>query len=212
MRYKKIMKAFLLTYNPKIWQWGKIDKEIELVKQNGFVLTDWDCVSKKPQAGDIVFIIALGTSPRKGIFCSGCVKELCVGKPSTINTNKITNVLKVNVITLLNPARDKILDMDILGKEIPNAQWHPRGSGIEIKKNCVGRLLELWDSFLQEKQVVNHEYSNKEYFEGNLHQELTSRYERNIEARIMCIKHYGCICQVCKIDMEKIWACGEKFY
>jgi hypothetical protein len=64
MGYHKEMKAFLLTYNPRVWQWSNISYEIELLKKDGFVDTDWDCASGKPKKRDLFFINALGTSSK----------------------------------------------------------------------------------------------------------------------------------------------------
>jgi 5-methylcytosine-specific restriction protein A len=203
MSHHKKMEAFLLTYNPKIWQWGNISYEIELLKKNGFVDTNWDCSSKKPKEGDLFFINALGTSKQKGIFCSGYVKELYENVPSNINENRITNNLKGDIIVLLNPNKEKILDISILQKKLPNVRWYTQNSGIKIKKEYIDELLKLWDTFLQENNIINYEHIEKEYLEGNLQQKLISKYERSIEARNICINHYGYICQVCKLNMEE---------
>ncbi len=39
------------------------------------------------------------------------------------------------------------------------------------------------------------------FFEGSLKKITVNAYERNREAREKCIKFYGCICQVCGIDL-----------
>lgn len=41
-----------------------------------------------------------------------------------------------------------------------------------------------------------------EYVEGLAQQVLVNRYERSIEARRVCIGHYKCVCQVCRIDFS----------
>jgi 5-methylcytosine-specific restriction protein A len=205
MRHDKDMSTFLLTYNPKIWEWNTIEHDIEVVKKNGFVKTTWDCFSKQPKEGDLFFIMALGTSKQKGVFCYGCVEELTENEASTIHKNKITNILNGNIVVLLNPDKEKILDINILKNKFSNTKWDSRNSGIKIGENDVDGLLELWNSFLQENQVINYVHTNKEYLDGNLRQKLTSEYERNMQARIACIEHYGYICQVCKISMEKIY-------
>jgi 5-methylcytosine-specific restriction protein A len=50
----------------------------------------------------------------------------------------------------------------------------------------------------------NDQYSN-EYYEGNAQQVLVNRYERNPQARKECIEKFGCKCQICGIDFEKVY-------
>ena len=44
-----------------------------------------------------------------------------------------------------------------------------------------------------------------DYFEGLVQRVLVNRYERSIEARNVCIAHYKCVCQVCRVDF------GERY-
>ena len=55
---------------------------------------------------------------------------------------------------------------------------------------------------LDEEQ--NNQYSN-EYYEGNAQQVLVNRYERNPQARKECIEKFGCKCQICEMDFEKVY-------
>ena len=50
----------------------------------------------------------------------------------------------------------------------------------------------------------NNQYSN-EYYEGNAQQVLVNRYERNPQARKECIEKFGCKCQICEMDFEKVY-------
>lgn len=43
------------------------------------------------------------------------------------------------------------------------------------------------------------------YKEGKLVQVLVDRYERNQEARIECLKHFGVKCRACGFDFEKVY-------
>jgi 5-methylcytosine-specific restriction protein A len=206
------MKAYLLTYNPKIWQWNNIGYDIGLLKNDGFVDVNWDCSSKKPKENDLFFIIALGESIQKGLFCSGYVKELYENVPSNVNKKRITNNLNGNITILINPDKEKILDVNILKEKFPKVRWYTQNSGIEIKEEYINELNNLWNLFLNDNNYLNYEYTEKEYLEGNLQQKLISKYERNIEARVICIKHYGYICQICGINMqEKYGDVGKNF-
>jgi len=49
-----------------------------------------------------------------------------------------------------------------------------------------------------------------QFSEGTPTQVLTNRYERNVEARRACIKHYGAKCFICKFDFEKVYGSVAK--
>lgn len=123
--------------------------------------------------------------------------------PSNIKADRITNSLKGHILVLLDPNKEEILDIVNLQQILPNIRWHTRKSGIEIKEEYIDKLLELWNSFLQKNSIINYWHTKKEYLEGSLQQKIISKYERNMEARIACINHYGYICQVCKLNMEE---------
>ena len=55
---------------------------------------------------------------------------------------------------------------------------------------------------LDEEQ--NDQYSN-EYYEGNAQLVLVNRYERNPQARKECIEKFGCKCQICEMNFEKVY-------
>jgi 5-methylcytosine-specific restriction protein A len=42
-------------------------------------------------------------------------------------------------------------------------------------------------------------------FEGAIRRVSVKAYERNPEARRICVEHYGAICQICGFDFEKTY-------
>jgi len=46
---------------------------------------------------------------------------------------------------------------------------------------------------------------SKDLFEGTVYQIVVNAYERNPEARLKCISHYGSICFVCGFDFGKVY-------
>lgn len=60
-------------------------------------------------------------------------------------------------------------------------------------------------------QLFNKEALSFDFFiEGNMIEVVSNKYERNIEAKRKCILHYGCKCQICGFDFEKVY--GKEFY
>ncbi len=48
----------------------------------------------------------------------------------------------------------------------------------------------------------------KDYYEGATKKIFVNAYERNVQARLKCIEHYGCQCYICKFDFQKTY--GER--
>jgi 5-methylcytosine-specific restriction protein A len=211
------MKAYLLTYNPLKWTWDNIDSEVIAVQKNEYIPTKWDCFSRQPKEGDIFFIVALGKSSRKGIFCSGIINELELGMPSLINGKTKTNRISGDINFLLNPEKSNIIDLNFLKKEFPDQRWDSQKSGISIKDKYVDMLLQNWNKIINKSNIYLNKNSKniilkKEYWEGNPQQNLSTTSERNIRARNDCIKINGYICKVCGQKMENIYGeIGKNF-
>jgi 5-methylcytosine-specific restriction protein A len=198
------MKAYLLTYNPAIWTWENIDDEIRMLQEKGSVETEWDCFTKSPEEGDIFFIVAVGLqSQKKGVFCSGIVKELQKNVSSLINHKKNTNRIIGSIDFLLNPNTDDILEMGYLQKHFPGQLWNPRSCGIAIKDKCVDELLDSWEGLIEKSKKYKNVSSTGVFYEGNPQHRLSTVYERSGSARSACIKKYGYKCAVCGMVMEE---------
>lgn len=67
------MATYLLTWNPKRWQWNNLQESITLLERQGYYEDTWSCGrNTKIVKGDRLFLIRLGTEP-KGICGSGWV-------------------------------------------------------------------------------------------------------------------------------------------
>jgi hypothetical protein len=78
------------------------------------------------------------------------------------------------------------------------------------------RLIDFWntpqstqpDSVSEQGQMLlmaEEMSENEVYIEGATRQVLINAYERNQQARSICIEHYGCICTVCEINFAEIY-------
>jgi 5-methylcytosine-specific restriction protein A len=203
------MKAYLLTWNPKYWAWENIGKEKQKLQNSEIVETEWDCYSSKPEEGDIFFIVAVGESRRKGIFCTGYITEFVKNVPSLIierkTTKRNTNRIIGNINYLLNPETEIILDINDLNKNYPEQKWSPQNCGIVINDKYVNDLIDFWENFISKDKTVIGKIQKKEFWEGNSQQKMYSYYERNISARNECIKNNGFICKVCGMNFEDIY-------
>ncbi|WP_242847981.1 YjbQ family protein [Inediibacterium massiliense] len=67
--------VFLLTYNPKIWNWRTIKEAIDSIEKTGACVTRWSCgTRKKFNEGARCYLIRLG-GESKGIFAFGWVNN-----------------------------------------------------------------------------------------------------------------------------------------
>jgi len=205
------MKAYLFAWNPKRWQWDNIVQMSTDVKIRNTVLDRWSSgVSKRPQKGDRFFLIRLGTEP-KGIFASGKIMrdtfEDLHWDEEKSSLGETTNYVEIKYDILLNPDTDSILPRELLNAPLlSEMHWDTQMSGVQIPDNIANELERLWASFAHSSNFTfpeEIEEAQDELFEGLVRRVSVNAYERNPEARRICIEHYGAICQICNFDFEK---------
>ncbi|WP_454801479.1 hypothetical protein [Mucilaginibacter phyllosphaerae] len=140
------MKAFLFGWNPIKFKWENIDKDIETLKTTGNLEDNWSVASHKTiQPGDRAYIIRLGAEPR-GIFASGFISS----QPYTaLRNGRSHHRIKIKLDALLNPDKERILNMDILKTgSLAEQTWAPQASGISIRPQLVDEIEGVWLNFL----------------------------------------------------------------
>ena len=66
--------AWLLTWNPKRWNWEDYDDAVKITRIGMGYCTGWNCANSHAEIGDRVFMAKLGgSSTPKGIFATGYV-------------------------------------------------------------------------------------------------------------------------------------------
>lgn len=145
-------KAYLLTWNPKRWEWNNY-KESCLSTEKGIIIEEsWTCMSNKPQINDDVYLMKSGKE-NKGIIAHGKVIKSSYEAP---HYNK-DEAAKGKTLSRIDVAFDLILDFDeqdilnqrILNDKFPDQSWSPRGSGISIKQKYIKDLEELWNEQIE---------------------------------------------------------------
>jgi len=140
------MKAFLFGWNPIKFKWENIDKDIETLKTTGNLEDNWSVASHKTiQPGDRAYIIRLGAEPR-GIFASGFISS----QPYTaLRNGRSHHRIKIKLDALLNPDKERVLNMDILKTgSLAEQTWAPQASGISIRPQLVDEIEGVWLNFL----------------------------------------------------------------
>ena len=205
--------TYLFTWNPDKWDWCDLKENIRSLNSVGYFEKSWSCGNTKSiRKGDRVFLVRLGRDP-KGIMGSGYAKSSYYVAPHWDETEtKSANYVDISFDILIDPESSKILDEDSL-KSIDQKgiqKWFPQKSGTSIKPELLSLLEEDWfnlikenkqisSSFVSEQESVNAEKSFKE---GRSRDVTQARYERNPQARKVCLANYGFSCRVCNFNFE----------
>ena len=208
------MNTFLFAWNPNRWDWVDLQESIVHLETVGYVERRWSCGnSKSIKKGDRIFLIRLGKEPR-GIMGSGYAKSsyyVATHWDGTIG--KIAHYIDIEFDILIDPNKNKLLDKDALKNIDTNnvQQWFPQQSGISIKKEVLDSLESNWFNFIRENNYIGNSFvSNdvvtdiKETFKEGKSKEITqTRYERNPQARKLCLTHHGYSCNVCDFNFQE---------
>jgi hypothetical protein len=144
------MKAYLFGWNPLKWPWEDLDNDIRKLSQSGNLKDNWSVISHKSiQPGDRAYIVRVGVEP-KGIFASGFISS----QPyQAFRKGRAYYRIEITLDVLLNPAKERILAMEILKTgNLAEQNWTPQASGISIKPQLVEELEGVWLNFLGTKE------------------------------------------------------------
>lgn len=140
------MKAYLFGWNPLKFAWEGLDDDIQKLADEGNLTDNWSVVSHKTiRPGDRAYIVRVGVEP-KGIFASGFIAS---DPYPAVRKGRSYYRVQIALDVLLNPARERILTLDILktgDRALQN--WTPQASGISIRPQLAEGLEGVWLSFL----------------------------------------------------------------
>ena len=138
-------KSWLLTWNSDKWDWKTFFDDINAVCKGENIESKYSCLSKKPKIGDRAYILKLGTKTPKGIIASGYIsKESYEDTAEHTKDNQIVNCVKIKYDKIIDYYNNKILEQSLLKEKFPKQEWSPRASGIEIKKEYIKELENIW--------------------------------------------------------------------
>ncbi len=212
------MNTYLLTWNPKRWDWN-LDDDVSSLKLHGYFDGRWSSGStKRIEIGDRIYLMRLGVEPR-GVMASGyALSSVFQHEHWDSNRDDLANYVDVRFDTILVPDVDGVLPLFVLQNgPTSKTHWTPQASGTSIDPVSAMHLDMIWHSFLEKKgQSPVHlpeEISTPAlFFEGASRQISINSYERNPRARKACIDHYGCACFVCGFDFgERYGDIGKGF-
>jgi 5-methylcytosine-specific restriction protein A len=206
------MNTYLLSWNPKRWNWEELHDLSYQVKAGKSITRRWSCGNnKQPRINDRAFLIRLGQEP-KGIFASGIILE---GSYEDIHWDdekaaigKTSLFVQLQFDMLLDPNEDDILSRDVLQQPpLSEMHWDAQMSGVRIPINIAHELEKQWLNITSDNNYsLPNEIDPKEkIFEGAVQQILVNSYERSPLARLKCINYYGKTCFICGFDFAKTY-------
>jgi 5-methylcytosine-specific restriction protein A len=206
------MTTYLLTWNPRRWDWWELEDEIAQLQEIGWLEGRWSTgVNKSIQPGDRFFLIRLGAEPR-GIVGSGTIRSSSFEEThwdeERAKAGQTARYADVIFDGLLNAELDPILMIDFL-KDHPvlgQMHWSQQASGVRIPDEVAQELSVHWERLLEGEydHVASGIPEEEALFleEGSVRQVTQTLFERNRLARQLCINHYGTQCVICGFDFE----------
>ncbi|MFX1670845.1 HNH endonuclease [Paraburkholderia sp. A2WS-5] len=205
------MNTYLLTWNPKRWNWD-LASDLAILKAHGFFEDRWSCGhTRRIKPGDRLFLLRQGVEPR-GIVASGQAKSSPHADAhwDVAREDKALYVY-VRFDTLLDPTKNEILPLDQLQNgPLAAVNWRTQSSGISIEPTAALQLEGLWSAHLQAHgqapaMTPDEILTPALYFEGASRTVNVNAYERDPRARKACIDHYGTKCSVCGFDFAVVY-------
>jgi 5-methylcytosine-specific restriction protein A len=207
------MATYLLTWNPRSWDWKTLPKDSDDVKKGkGNVHGRWSCGNtKKISKGDRFFLLKQGIGDKTGLIGSGYFRtspyvDVHWDDERAANNDEALYA-KISFDTLLNPEKDRILLRKFLKSDrlFSKLNWDTQRSGIEIKEPIASELEKLWIQFSSGNEFILADEILGDYFEGAKRRITVNAYERDLDAREHCLEHYGNRCHVCGFDFDDFY-------
>ena len=131
-------RAFLLTWNPKLYDWATLDEDIETIEAGDRLETSWSVRRKDLPAGSRVYLLKQGDESR-GLIASG----LAITDASPDERNPSRSWVRVEFDRLLRRpvSVEQLLE---LSKTLSQVHWSPQQSGTEVPEALVSDLEWAW--------------------------------------------------------------------
>ncbi len=151
------MQTFLLTWNPKKWQWTTLDADYGRFLNQGFLNYEWKCGQRRHfSVGDRVFLLKQGPELPRGIVASGTIRSnKPFPGPDPTNKGHRALFVKIRFDIILHPYSEPILPRTRLDSgALATVRWGTQVGGIEIKPHAATELEKVWRVFLAKRGIT----------------------------------------------------------
>jgi len=134
-----------LTWNPRVYAWRDLRRDIALLRRRGALETDWSVArSRQARKGDRVFLLRQGVEPR-GIVGSGWLTTDWYEGPGWRRAGVPCNYVDLRFDALLDAEREPILPREALGHgKLAAMYWDTQVSGTRIPPQVARELERIW--------------------------------------------------------------------
>jgi 5-methylcytosine-specific restriction protein A len=206
------MATYLLTWNPKKWDWETLDDDLDTFRTEGLWVTSWSCGRRKAIfSEDRVFLIKQGPQRPRGIFASGYVTHGPTTACHFTDRQKQATYVDIEFDVLLDPRADVLPREQLDRAPFASVNWGTQSGGITIVQDVAILLEDIWDKHVRGLGLnpIARQYSSDAevqlYIEGTRRKVVASRLERSASARAACINAKGVRCLCCRLDF------GERY-
>ena len=207
------MNSYLLTWNENKWKFEydnlTADSFIKNIKQGNYKYAWSTGVNKSIRKGDRVYLMRVGSYP-KGIFATGYIEKGPYGGPpwdpekaSNGKKSLFIDIIWDNVSDSMNRLlipEEVLITPPFVNDNWKKANWYPQSSGVYIPPEIANEIESLVATNLQLPEEIE---ENQVLNEGAIKRITVNSYERNPNARKICLQNYGFKCAVCEIEFEK---------
>ena len=141
------MSTHLFAFNPKLWNWPTLARDIASLRRRGHFDIEWSCGRfRSIEPGSRAFMVRLGVPP-KGLVGSGVVMTAPAEREHWVDAKRAQGVLSRSVVLRLDELFDSpLITFDEL--EAPpwrRFRWGVRASGTRLPSALADALEPWWD-------------------------------------------------------------------
>ena len=165
------MATYLMTWNPKVYEWSNLADEAAAVADGRKVRERWSTGnSMKIRRGDRLFLLRQGEEPR-GIIGSGWATTRCRrGRhfdEKRAASGDLSNYVFLRFDALFMPGQDETLSRARLRRLPGGFYWDIASSGVEIPPAVAARVERLWAK-VRRQNAISRQDEELSAFEGEL--------------------------------------------
>jgi hypothetical protein len=142
------MATYLFAWNPAIWNWPQLARDIRELARRGHLDTQWSCGRHRNiEPGSRAFLVRLGVLP-KGIFGAGVTltvpvtgrhwiaEKAAAGVPTNYTTLRLEALFEMPLVTF----------EELTVPPFRRFRWGVRSSGTYLPEPIADALEDLWES------------------------------------------------------------------
>jgi len=141
------MATYLFAWNPALWNWPELPKDIRQLRRRGHFDTEWNSGRvRNIEVGSRAFLVRVGVAP-KGIFGAGHTLTAPVPtvhwRPEKAAAGAIQQRLQLRLEAL--HALPLVTYDDLAVPPFARFRWGVRSSGVHIPSTLADALEDLWE-------------------------------------------------------------------